>query len=242
MIGQIGDVRLFGASLNALGLCGCGVRLWLGRVVRFDRLIEQDRQGFGGRLGECLSRRCGRRLGGCGSGQHGRHLRRRSGGISLGGLSQRIAGVACGMALRDGLGPCTELFERLIGECEQAGRGAVFVRDLPVEHLFERPGSLAVVAQADHARTALEGVEGAAQAGERAFVFEVGMQLLHQIVAVADDFPGFFQEDLDQLLLGIVFGRSGGWRGDFDLACRQRLGHRFDRHRRLGFGFERGRD
>ena len=95
------------------------------------------------------------------------------------------------------------------------------IGDLPVEHLFERPGGFAIVAQADHARAAFEGMKSATQTGERAFVVEVGVQLLQLFVAACDDLPCFLQEDVDQFVFGIVFGLGrqgcflGGLRGGF---------------------------
>ncbi len=146
--------------------------------------------------------------------------------IGLGGTAQGLAAEGLGLTVLDRRGPFAKLGERVRGQVEQGRRGPVLIGDLAVEHLFERPGGFAIVAQADHARAAFEGVKSAAQAGERAFVVEIGVQLLQLFAAACDDLPGFLQEDVDQFVFGIVFG----------LGRRGRLLGGFRRDSRLGRG------
>ena len=84
---------------------------------------------------------------------------------------------------------------------EQFGRGGTLVGQPGVEHLLEGPGGLAEVHQPDHARAALERVEGAAQHGQLAAVVRPRAERRHGGQAVVQHFAGLVQEDV----LEVVF-------------------------------------
>ena len=102
-----------------------------------------------------------------------------------------------------------------------------------VVDLLAGPGELAEVAQADHARTALERVERAPHQRDVAQAFSVGRQVLQRLACRSDDLARFLDEDLAHL--GVVFEAGVARRHRFGvgphLRHRRRDWHLGDGHR-----------
>ena len=83
--------------------------------------------------------------------------------------------------------------------------------------MLHGPGCLAKLGQAHHARTALQGVEGPTQGGLHGQVTRLGRQCPDGIVPRVHHLAGFFQEDVQQVVLvgRRIFGgrRDRFWRG-----------------------------
>ena len=129
----------------------------------------------------------------------------------------------------DGLGPAVQVVERLAGEGAQRGVHRRRHGQARVEQLFAGPGGFAVVLQPDHARAALERVEGAAHRRHLAQVLGLLRQPRHRGACVVDDLARLLDEDLAHLRVvfqpGLPRGRD---------TCRR---HR--RRRRQGLGRRR---
>ena len=78
----------------------------------------------------------------------------------IGNAAQRRALPAGGVAGGDRFHPAREEVERFVGGLQQLGGGGLLGRQCGVVELLARPGRIAELAQAEHARAALEGVEG----------------------------------------------------------------------------------
>ena len=77
-----------------------------------------------------------------------------------------------------------------------------------VEQVFHGPGQFAQHQGTDHAPAALEGVEGAAQLAQGRSVGGVGVPLREKVMEHFEDFVGFFEEHLMQLLVHRRFARG----------------------------------
>ncbi|MDT4804558.1 hypothetical protein FQZ97_373380 [compost metagenome] len=142
----------------------------------------------------------------------------------------------------DGFDPLAEIAQHALGARQQLGRGVALVGQPGVDHLFERPGGIAEVGEADHARAALERVERAAQDGEFFGVAGTVAERGDGGQAVAHHFAGFVQEDV----LQVVFFELG----DLGVGQRRRardlggpalgLAAEFLQRRRLGLAVGRG--
>ena len=81
----------------------------------------------------------------------------------------------------------------------RAGRDAAV--EYAVEQVLDGPGQFADHQRPDHAPAALEGVEGAADLGQRFAVVDVGLPARQVFVDGFQDLAGLFDEDLAQLLV-----------------------------------------
>ena len=114
----------------------------------------------------------------------------------------------------DGIDPSVKFAQCIGGEAVQRGVDARVFGQARVVDLLTGPRGVAEVAQADHARAALERVEGAAHQRDVAQPLGVGRQVLQRLARLRDDLARFFDEDAAHL--GVVF-QAG-------LARRHRLG------------------
>ena len=149
--------------------------------------------------------------------RHPQRLGRLAGTQRTGRIHERLGLPAAVVAGSDGVGPAAEGLQALFGEVQQIGRRGFLLGQPGVQGLLHRPRGIAERRQADHARTALEGVEGAAQRGLLAQVARCGAQALHGGEAGGDDFARLVEEDVQQLLVFVVRVGQGLHRG-------QRLG------------------
>ena len=92
-----------------------------------------------------------------------------------------------------------------------------------VEHVLDRPGQLADDQRADHAATALEGVEGAPHFGQRFLVVGVGTPLRQVFVDGLEDLTGLLDEHFEQILVHRLFVDGRRQQGRRDV-----LGRRVD--------------
>ena len=135
-----------------------------------------------------------------------------------------VAGTA---ALGDGLDPVAQVSQGVLRQQTQLRVHVRRLRKAGIEELLAGPGGFAEVAQADHARAALERVEGAAHRRHVLRVVRRVGQPLDGGGGVGDDFARFFDEDLAHL--DVVFETRAAHRGGFGRRhrCRRRqgLGH-----------------
>ena len=131
------------------------------------------------------------------------------------GALHQSAGVMRGRcAAFDGIDPGFKLTQRVCGEAVQRGVDTRVFGQARVVDLLAGPGGVAEVAQTDHARAALERVEGTAHQRDVAQPFGVGGQVLQRLACITNDLARFFDEDAAHL--GVVFQAR--------LARRHRLG------------------
>ena len=76
--------------------------------------------------------------------------------------------------------------------------------DHAVEHVFDRPGQLANFIGTNHAATAFEGVEGAAEFGEGFIVLKVLRPAREIFRDGFGNFCGLFDKDFNDLVIDIV--------------------------------------
>ena len=162
--------------------------------------------------------------------QVGRHadrqgdVRRRLGAGAarqLGGSGLDLALVALAGAMRgDVLDPVAEVAQHPLGELDQRRLGGALLGELRVEDLLARPRRLAERLQPDHARAALERVEGAPQRRQQLDVAGRRLQLGARGARRLDDLARFLEEDLAHLVVVLEV-----------LDQRDRR-HRRERHRR----------
>jgi hypothetical protein len=199
---QVGQVRQF------LRRQRCGHRHGYGRGRFGSNVARGNRQRF--RIGQAHRRGHGL------AGQQG-----------LGHAVERCGLPSMRRAGGDGFDPFAEFAQRAVGTRQQFGRGVALVGQPGVEHLLHRPGGIAEVGQADHARAALERVERAAQDGEFFGVVRMAAEFRDGGQAVLDHFAGLVEEDVLQVVffelghLGVgQRARAGDLRGPaFGLAA-----------------------
>ena len=145
-------------------------------------------------------------------------------------VERAVAAVA---PLTDGLDPVAEVGQHVGGQCQQLAVGRLAIGQAAVEELFAGPRGFAEGRQADHARTALQGVEGAPHAGHLAEIVGAGDECCQGLLGTGDDLARFLEEDLAHLV--VVF--------EAGLARRRRCGRqlrqgprRRQRIERSGFG------
>ncbi len=139
--------------------------------------------------------------------------------------------VAAGLAVGDGVDPVAQVGQDVVREAQQLLVGMRRIGQPGVVELFAGPGGLAEVGEADHARAALEGVEGTTHGRQLADVGAVVRQVGQGFMRTLHHLAGFLQEDLAHL--GVVFqaggSRSrGGRRGRH--GCGDGGGHRSRGH------------
>ena len=205
--------------------------LFLGRVESQLHQFADRGRGRGGRaVCQCeveIQRRFCHRRGrrhGCRRHCHGRTARalRHGNGQEFTGQAKRIGRtrhidglVAVVFAHGDGLGPVGQVGQRLGGELPQRAVQPRCIRQTVVVELFAGPAGFAELFQPDHARAALERVEGPPHVGEVGAVLGRFTQTRQRRVRVGDDLAGFFDEDVAHL--HVVFQtsatrRRGCWR------------------------------
>ena len=123
-------------------------------------------------------------------------------------------------ALANGLDPIAQVGQHIGGQCQQFAVGRLAVGQAAVVELLARPGGFAEGRQADHARAALQGVEGAAHGGHLAEVFGCRDQRGQRLLGIADHFARFLEEDLAHLV--VVFEPRLASRGRRGRQHRQR--------------------
>ncbi|MNK72414.1 hypothetical protein D3C87_918880 [compost metagenome] len=74
-----------------------------------------------------------------------------------------------------------------------------------VEQVFHRPGQFTEDQRADHAPAAFQGVEGAAQFGQRITILRIGRPARQVFVENFEDLVGLFEEHLAQLIVDRFF-------------------------------------
>ncbi|OIQ82612.1 hypothetical protein GALL_355950 [mine drainage metagenome] len=193
------------------------------RVGQFELGLRRgvrrvDRQGFGRFLGD--ARRPLHRNVGLGAADAAQRARR------AGDAGARMARCVAGAQRR---GPRVELGESARGQVEQRQRRGALAGEHLVEQLLHFPGRFAEVAQADHARAALQGVERAAHTAQRSLVvgFRVGAQVHQHRASGGDDVVGLVKKNAEQLrvLDAVDRSRCGGY-------CRRRRHRCLDRFER----------
>ncbi len=174
----------------------------------------------------CRTRRGGRR-----------HLRQDTGSAGRGVaqrdpapiVAQRIGRTAHDAMLEagslpdgDAIDPAAQIVECFAAEFEQVVVGGRTVGHAGVVELLAAPRRLAEVLQPDHARAALQRVEGASHRGHAAQVARVVAQLRQRLARRLHHLARFLEEDVAHLM--IVFEAGGARRGR-----RRRRRHRLQR-------------
>ena len=210
---QIGDLAVGRVGFGPAGDVAGQRRIHLGPGLQLG--VQRRQRGQVGRTG---SRRRQIKIGRRRQAGHpiGQRLARRQGtGRSparlCSPLAQRIGRqrqvrrvVAGGIADGQRLDPLREVRTGLVAEIAQVVvSGAAVLGQAGIEQLLAGPGRIAKRPQAHHARAAFEGVEGAAQRGERRCVVVAGLKRLQRGPGAGQDLQRFFEEDLAHL--GVVF-------------------------------------
>ncbi len=210
-VGGVGGVGRFERQVRQLGQLGQRLR-GRGRQRELRRqLLERGRRGGQG-IGGDLARRDRERLGIGHARRRGRH--RLAGQQGFGEAAERGGLPAMRRRGRDVLDPQAEVAQRLLRAGQQLGGGGALVGQPGVDHLFERPGGVAEVGEADHARAALERVERAAQDRELVGVLGAAAERDDRVLAVVHHLARLVEEDV----LQVVFLELG------DLGVGQRAG------------------
>ena len=98
------------------------------------------------------------------------------------------------------IGPTTKRRQAFLSQRQQVALRRLLLSQHTVEHLFQCPGTLAKLGEADHARTALERVKRTAQGGELLQIAGVFPQQVHRFEACGHHFAGLLQEDVQQVV------------------------------------------
>ncbi len=139
----------------------------------------------------------------------------------VGALAQRCGAVAAEALGGDVGHPGVEVVEGLVREVQQRLVGALLVGQAGVVQLLAGPAGFAELVQPDHARAALERVEGPAHGGHVLQVLALLAQGLQGLAGGLADFLGLGQEDLQHFLV-----QGGGIFGDGRADGRQLRHHR----------------
>ena len=194
------------ARLARLARC----RQWSHRDGRHRRLAAAlGATGLAGALGAALAAALARRVHwmrhrspGCGGGRCAAHRPR---GRPCGAGSRR-----CRRTRRLSI-QRPEIVERLATEAraDRSSAGPPSASRALLSSCSRTPGGLAEVHEADHARTALEGMEGAAHGRHLAHVIGAFRQLGQRIASGLHHLARFLEEDLAHL--GVVFEAGRRW-------------------------------
>ena len=126
----------------------------------------------------------------------------------LGRAQQPVGREGAGIAVGQGLHPLFKIAAGVAGELAQRGVGQpAGLGQAGVVDLLTSPGGHAKRHQPDHARTALERVEGAAHGGERGFVVVAGLQHSQRLPGAGQHLTGLVEKHLAHL--GVVFQTAG---------------------------------
>ena len=129
----------------------------------------------------------------------------------LGAGAEGLRTPCIGAVRGDVVHPAREFLHRLACQRQQwRARGSLFGQH-GVEQLLHRPGCLAKLVQAHHARTALERVESAPQGREMLQIARLNLQVRHGLQPVGHDFAGLLQEDIEQVVFIRLFVTRGQW-------------------------------
>ena len=142
-------------------------------------------------------------------------------------IERTMAAVA---TLADGFNPVTQVRQHVGGQGQQFAIGGLAVGQAAVVELLAGPGGFTEGRQTDHARAALQGVEGTPHAGHLAEVFGGGHQRGQRLLGIADHFARLLKEDLAHFVVVFKPG-SARWR---------RRGRQHGRRPRGSQGIERG--
>ncbi len=118
---------------------------------------------------------------------------------AFGGGDQRRAAARRLSGLGQFRHPGQQLRVRVFGQRQQVGRGGAAVGQPDIHYPFERGRGGGEVVQADHARAALECMEGAAHDGQRVLGRRIGVQLGQRGGDHVQHLAGFGHENLEQL-------------------------------------------
>ena len=144
-----------------------------------------------------------------GPGHHERHLLVVH-AQGIGSLAECLRRPGCRRSRSDVLDPLPELAHGLAGQRQQRTTGRLLLGKPGIGQLLHRPSGFAKFGETHHARTALEGMEGAAQRGALAQISRVGRQRFQRLQTGLYDLARLFEEDLAHL--GVVLVEVG--RGD----------------------------
>ena len=117
--------------------------------------------------------------------------------------------VAAIAACADGLDPVAQVGQDVRRQRQHVTVGGLVIGQATVVELFAGPGSLAKVGQADHARTALEGMEGTANGGHLAQIVGAGHQRGQRVLGIAGHLARFLEEDPAHLVVVFEAGLAG---------------------------------
>ena len=112
---------------------------------------------------------------------------------------RRIVGTAA--QLRDVVDPAGQIVQTPVSEVEQRLRCCCLVGELRVVELLAGPGAFAEVFEPDHARAALERVEGAPQCGQQVQVGGRVAERAARVTRVGQHLACLFEKDLAHLVV-----------------------------------------
>ena len=101
---------------------------------------------------------------------------------------------------RDVADPATQVGQRPLRELEQRRVGGALPGELGVVDALANPRALAKVLQPDHARAALQRVEGAPDGGQQRHVTGAGIEADARLLGSRQHLVRFFQEDVAQFV------------------------------------------
>ena len=112
---------------------------------------------------------------------------------------------------RDFFNPGAQIAERPIGESQQFLVSRALVGEARVVEFFAAPGGFAEVLQPDHARTALQRMEGAPDRGEQGQLSRRLAQLGQSVCGIGQYLACLFQKDFAKFVVLPGVRCSGGF-------------------------------
>ena len=115
-------------------------------------------------------------------------------------------GVGAGATRGNLFDPFAEVAEHPAGEVDLRGVGRSLIGQVGVEHLLADPRGFAELLEPDHARAALEGVEGAPQKGQQGKIGRRAAQVVACLLGIGKHLARLFEEDLAHLVVVLELG------------------------------------
>jgi hypothetical protein len=113
--------------------------------------------------------------------------------------------LATGLQVLDQLGQSADRLAQHVKNRRRSGQRVV---EQPIQQIFDGPGKLAEITRADHASTALQGVERAADRHQRIALERILVPGREEFLDLRELFVRFFDEELHELRIGVLGQRS----------------------------------
>ena len=175
-------------------------------IGRRWRVAELRRAGFEAGCARRIERSAERAVRRFGL-EHRRRRRAAAGEVS--GFDHRRRVVHAAALLGNVVDPAGEIGQAPVSEVEQRRRGGSLVGEVGVVELLAGPRTFAKLLQPDHARAALERVEGAAQRSQQVQVVRCKAKCGARVTGVAEHLARFFEKNLAHLVVLRKLGAGG---------------------------------